>query len=148
MSPYLYRRRRRDWRPALSLAALSLGMMGLFALVPRQGAQTTPQPAPPRVGDILHTKADSALVRGTLALPGGDVLAHVAFVRGRHLGRAMYRISGCPAAGELVDVHSGIQRAWDRRDAGIFDLVAKAACGEPGRATPAAGALAAVLVRA
>lgn len=130
----LYRpRRRRNWRPAAAVLVLAAGVLALAAVAMAPGRPKKPVPAPPAgVGDLIHAGEDSAVLQGVLALPGGDLLAAVRFVRGRHSGRAMFRVTGCPAGGELVDVSTGAARAWDRGCACIHSLIARAACGEPG----------------
>ena len=129
----LYRERRRpNYRPAIGVAVLAAGMAALLAAAP---ARRAPDAVPERgqgVGDLLHSGGDSAVVRGVLTLRGGDVLAAVRFVRGPRRGTAVYRVSGCPDGGELLDLSTGAARAWERGEPRIFSLIATAACGEPG----------------
>jgi hypothetical protein len=86
-----------------------------------------PAPArPPAVGDLVHDGTVSAIV--VEALPAGpDVLAGVLFVRGRH-GRAVYRVTGCPLGGELVDVTTGSTRPWSSSSTSMWAQIGRAAC--------------------
>lgn len=128
---YGARRRRCDWRPAAAGLVLVAGVLALVAVAARPPKPTPAAPPPPRVGELLHAGQHSAVVLGTLDLQGGQALAAVRFVRGPLFGSVAYRVKGCPAGGELVDLGTGTRRAWERGEAGIFAAIAAAACARP-----------------
>jgi hypothetical protein len=130
-------RRRREWQRPAGLLVFVLGLVALVSVADRPSAP--PPPPPPRaasVGDLLHAGRYSAVVLGILPLHSGSVLVAVRFVRGPAVGGVVFRVEGCPDAGDLVDLNTGTRRAWERGAADIFSAVAAIGCGEP---TPASG---------
>jgi hypothetical protein len=123
----------RELAAALAIAtagagvALAAGFVVWRVLVP-PAPPAAPAPArPPAVGDLVHAGTDSAVVLEALPA-GGAVLVAVHHVRGRLHGRRAYRVTGCPAGGELVDLATGAGRRWHAAGSGIDDAAARVAC--------------------
>jgi hypothetical protein len=127
----IYRARRPRRMPLVGATVAALGMLVLAGVCWPDPPAPPPPPRAPAVGDLLDAGRHSAIVLGAARRSDGTALVAVRFVRGPWAGTVTYRVRGCPDGGELVDLASGVRRAWERGDPGIFATVAAVACGEP-----------------